>query len=142
MEPSDSILKTFMLSHNLLNLIKSNTRFKGRGSYIDLILTNRKFCFKNSSTFETGLSNHHHLIYSMLKTTFKKEDSKRLIYRDYKDFNNEYFQNDLKNGQSKCPKNYESFENVFVTVFDRHAPRKTNILRGKTSKTSCRQKSL
>ena len=130
MEPSDSILKTFMQSHNLFNLIKSNTCFKGRGSCIDLILTNRKFCFKNSSTFETGLSDHHHLIYSMLKTTFKKEDSKRLIYRDYKNFNNEYFQNDLKNGLSKCPKNYESFENVFVTVLDRHAPRKTKILRG------------
>ena len=89
MEPSDSILKTFMQSHNLFNLIKSNTCFKGRGSCIDLILTNRKFCFKNSSTFETGLSDHHHLIYSMLKTTFKKEDSKRLIYRDYKNFNKE-----------------------------------------------------
>ena len=30
----------------------------------------------------------------------------------------------------KCPKNYESFENVFVIVLDRHAPRKTKILRG------------
>ena len=129
-EPSDSILKTFMQSPNLFNLIKSNTCFKGRGSCIDLILTNRKFCFKNSSTFQTGLSDHHHLIYSMLKTTFKKEGSKRLIYCDYKNFNNEYFQNDLKNGLSKCPKNYESFENVFVTVLDRHAPRKTKILRG------------
>ena len=95
MEPSDSILKTFMQSHNLFNLIRSKTCFKGRGFCIDLILINQTFCFKNSSTFETGLSNHHHLIYSMLKTTFKKEDSKRLIYRDYKNFNNEYFQNDL-----------------------------------------------
>ena len=70
MESSESILKTFMQSHNLLNLIKSNTCFKERGTCIDLILTNRKFCFKNSSTFETGLSDHHRLIYSMLKTTF------------------------------------------------------------------------
>ena len=31
----------------------------------------------------------------MLKTIFKKEDSKRLIYRDYKNFSNEYFQNTL-----------------------------------------------
>ena len=30
----------------------------------------------------------------------------------------------------KCPKNYESFENVFVTVLDIHAPRKAKILRG------------
>ena len=64
----------------------------------------------------------------MLKTTFKKEDSKRVICRDIKNFNNEYFQNDLENGLLKCPKNYESFENVFVTILDRHAPRKTKIL--------------
>ena len=130
MEPSDSILKTFMQSQNLFNLIKSNTCFKVSGSCNDLILTNRKFCFKISSTFETDLSDHHHVIYSMLKTNFQKEDSKHLIYRDYKKFNNKYFQNDLKYGLSKCPKNYESFENVFVTVLHRHAPRKTKILHG------------
>ena len=66
-----------------------------------------KICFKSSSTVETDLSDHHHLIYSMLKTTFKKEDPKRLIYRDYKNFNDEYFQNDLKNELSKYSKNYE-----------------------------------
>ena len=65
----------------------------------------------------------------MLKTIFKKEGSKRLIYQDYKNFNNEYFQNDLKNGLSKCSKIYELFENVFVTVLDRYAPRKAKILR-------------
>ena len=78
MEPSDSLLNAFMQSHNLFNLIKSNTCFKENGSCIDLILTNRKFCVKNSSTFEARPSDHHHLIYSVLKTTFKKED-----YRDY-----------------------------------------------------------
>ena len=45
MAPNDSILETFMQSHNLLSLIKSDTCFKGRGSCIDLILTNRTFCF-------------------------------------------------------------------------------------------------
>ena len=38
------------------------------------------------------------------------------------------FKMDCRNGLSKCPKNPESFENVFVTVLDRHAPRKTKIL--------------
>ena len=74
----------------------------------------------------------------MLKSTCKKEDSKRFIYRDCKNFNNEYFQNDLKNVLLKCPKNCESFENVYVTVLDRHALRKT---KKRKSKTSCRQKS-
>ena len=44
--------------------------------------------------------------------------------------NNEYLQNILKIGLSKCPKNYESFENVFVTVLDTSALRKTKILHG------------
>ena len=91
MEPKNPKLASFMNSFNLYNLIKSNTCFKGSGSCIDLILTNRKYCFKHTSTFETGLSDHHNLIYSMLKTTFKKEESKRFIYRDYENFVNTNF---------------------------------------------------
>ena len=40
MEPSDSLLHAFMQSHNLFNLIKSDSCFKGSGSCTDLILTN------------------------------------------------------------------------------------------------------
>ena len=72
MEPKNSKSTSFMHSFNLYNLIKSNTYFKGSGSCIGLTLTNRKYCFKHTSTFEAGLSDHHHLIHSMLKTTFKK----------------------------------------------------------------------
>ena len=72
-EPKNPKLASFMHSFNLIksNLIKSNTCFKGIGSCINLILTNRKYCIKYTSTFETGRSDHHHLIYLMLKTTFK-----------------------------------------------------------------------
>ena len=63
---------------------KTNTCFKGKGTCTDLILTNRKYCFKHLSTFETGLSDQHHLVYSMLKTRSKREESKHFIYRDYK----------------------------------------------------------
>ena len=68
LNPTDPLMMTFLNEHDLINLIKNNTCFKGEGSCIDLLLTNRKFSFKNSTSFETGLSNHHHLIYSMLKT--------------------------------------------------------------------------
>ena len=43
-----------------------------------LILTNRKYCFKHCSSFETGFNDLHHLINSMLKTTFKKRGTKIL----------------------------------------------------------------
>ena len=83
-------MMTFLNEHDLINLIKNNTCFKGEGSCIDLILTN-----KNSTSFETGLSDHHHLIYSMMKTTFHKEEPKTLIYRDYKTFSLEKFGSEL-----------------------------------------------
>ena len=72
MEPRDSILKAFTQSHNLFNLIKSSTCCKESDPCVDLILTNRNFCFKNSSTFATGLSDQHHLIYSILKATWRQ----------------------------------------------------------------------
>ena len=104
MEHKNPKLASFMNSFNLYNLIKSNTCLKGSGSFIDLILNNRKYCFKHTSTFETELSGHNHLIYSMLKTTFKKEESKHFIYHDYKDFDNTNFQIDLKSKLNNCPK--------------------------------------
>ena len=130
MEPKSPKLASFMNSFNLYNLIKSNTCFKGSGSCIDLILTNRKYCFKHTSTFETGLSDHHHLTYSILKTTFKKEESKQFIYRDYKNFVNTNFQMDLESKLNNCPKKYESFQKTFENVLNAHAPKKTKFLRG------------
>ena len=106
------------------------TCFKGSGSCIDLILTNRKYCFKHTSTFETGLSDHHHLIYSMLKTTFKKEESKQFIYRDYKNFDTTNFQMDLESKLNNCPKKFENFEKTFENVLNAHAPKKPKFLCG------------
>ena len=48
MEPNCLALTSFMQSFNLFNLIKTNAFFKGKGTCIDLILTNRKYCFKHS----------------------------------------------------------------------------------------------
>ena len=84
LEPSDATLKHFLDSNGLHNLIKGHTCFKGKGSLIDLILVNRKFSFKNTQSCETGLSDHHHMVYTMLKTTFQKSEPKQLIYRDFK----------------------------------------------------------
>ena len=64
-QPMDTVLKYFMDIKGFINLIKNKTRFKGQGSSMDLILTNRKYYFKNSSFHEIGVSDHHyHLIYN------------------------------------------------------------------------------
>ena len=79
LEPSDTTLKHFLGSNGLHILIKRHSSFKGKGSLIDLILTNRTFSFKNTQSFETDLSDHHHMVYTMLKTTFQKSEPKQLI---------------------------------------------------------------
>ena len=39
-----------------------------------------------SATFETGLSDHHKLITTILRKTISKDNSKKMFYRDYKRF--------------------------------------------------------
>ena len=124
-------MMTFLNEHDLINLIKSNTFFKGEGSCIDLILTNRKFSFKNSTFFEAGLSDHHHFIYSMLKTTFRKEEPKTLIYRDYKTCSLEKFSFDLfLKLESQENNYYQTFETDLVEILNNQAPKKSKIFRG------------
>ena len=76
LECANPVMINFMDSQNFTNLIKNNTCFKEVGSCIDLIRTNRKNCFKNSSSYETGNSDHHHLRFSIMKTTFASEEPK------------------------------------------------------------------
>ena len=73
LEPHDKRLGYFLNSNNLVNLVKTNTCFNNSGSFIDLILTNKKYSFKNANSYETGLSDHHHMILTMLKTTFQQK---------------------------------------------------------------------
>ena len=54
------------------NMMKLNICFKGDGCLcIDLLITNSKFSFMRPNSFETGLSNYHHRIYTFLKQNLK-----------------------------------------------------------------------
>ena len=77
---------TLLNEHDIFNLIKDNACFRGESSCLDLNLANQKYSLKNSTSFETELSNHHHSIYSILKTASRKEESKMLIYCNYETF--------------------------------------------------------
>ena len=55
MDPSHTQFLAFMEHYNYYNLIKHNTYFTGDVSCIDLILTNRKHCFKKTILFKTGV---------------------------------------------------------------------------------------
>ena len=87
----DSSVKTFCFSYNLTNMSNRPTRFKKpeRPSCIDLILTNYSRSFRNSYTIETGLSDFYKLVVKVMRTTYKKSQSKIIIYCSYKYFNSE-----------------------------------------------------
>ena len=96
-EKSDESLVDFCSLNNLYSLIKSPTCFKSANnpSCIDLILTNRNYNFINSTTIETGLSDFHHLILTIMKTTFRKKPPKVIKYKNYKNYNHENYRRDL-----------------------------------------------
>ena len=77
-------------------MMKQNTCLKGDvSSCIDLLITNSKFSFTKTNSFETGLSDHHHMIYIILKTTIEKFEPEKLIYRNFKQFDSDQFKLDI-----------------------------------------------
>ena len=113
-----------MNNENFINLVKGNTCFKGKGSCIDLILTNRRYSFKHTSSTETGLSDHHHLISSMMKTTFEKEESKVLVYQNYKNFSFNSFKSELLSKFHQNNVTFTFLENNFVNVLNQQDPKR------------------
>ena len=113
------------------NLIKKPTYFQSNTpTCIDLILTNKKDLFKLSNTFETGISDHHKLVSTILKSGSFKGKSKIKIYRSYKNFELENFDRILKDKLEKLKNHsYAEFEKVFLKELNKHAPLKKKVLR-------------
>ena len=118
--------------YSLYNLIHNPTCYKTEnGRCIDLILTNKKHSFFGSHSFETGYSDHHHLIYTILKSTYTKVPPKKIRYRQYKNFFEEQFNVELDaNLRRNKPVEYGELEKVIVETLDKHAPMKTKTVRG------------
>ena len=72
-EMSETTMINFCDTYNLSNLIKEATRYKNphNPSTVELMLTNRHRMFKNSITVETGLSDHHKLNITVMRSIFK-----------------------------------------------------------------------
>ena len=90
-------LSELIADHELGTLISEPTCFKSISpTRIDNFLTNRKTRFMKTLTFETGVSDHHNLIDTMLRSTFAKGKPKKLFYRCYRNFDNKKFEEELK----------------------------------------------
>ena len=95
-----------------------------------MILTNRKFSFKFSSTYETRISDHHHMIHTMLKSCFQNTLPKLLNYGDFKSFSPKAFEEDLSEALIDCGDSYDIFEKTFTSKLNEHAPKKRKWARG------------
>ena len=125
---TNAALDSFLDEQKCKNIIKNKTCFKlVKGSCIDLILTNRPSLHQFTNVFETEISDHHRLIYTMLKSTYTKMEPKVLSKRWFKNFSEQFFLQDLKQGLSNIG-NFSDFKNTL----NNHAPIKTSKVRGNT----------
>ena len=84
-----------------------------------------------SLSFETGFSDHHHLIYTILNSTYVKLPPKTIRYRKYKNFQMEEFQRELQIKLSETTHaDYQVLHSVIVNVLQKHAPLKQRVVRG------------
>ena len=63
---------------NLTNIVKGKTCFnKADGSSLDVFLTNHPRCFQSTCVIEAGVSDHHGVMLTCLKSTFQKLPPKK-----------------------------------------------------------------
>ena len=69
------------------------------------------------------------MTYSVIKTTFKCEEAKNLVYGNYSNVSQKCFQSDLLLNIWRRKKSYLELEKNFVKTLDKHNPKKTKIFR-------------
>ena len=129
---TEQILVDFNQQYDSKNIVKDPTCFKNvdNPSTIDLIITNSSRSCWNTKSFSNSLSDFHALVVTTLNIKFIKPRPKEIMYRNYKNFVIESFQRDLKIVFSSGCNDYDSFENMFLSTLNLHAPYKKKIIRG------------
>ena len=130
----DGCLNAFSNVNNLKSLNKEPTCFKNPNnpSCIDLFLTNRSRYFQNTSTIETGISDFHKLVVTVLKMFYKKQKPKIIQYKNYKTFNEKIFRTELEKESAKNDLNnaeLAEFPIKFLSVLNKHIPVKHKYIR-------------
>ena len=131
MTPGDKNLQNFTDTFSLDNFINEPKCFKGNPHCIDLILTNRKCYFQNTCVTESGISDFHKLTAVSLKSHILKSPPKVKHFRNYKSFDENAFNEDLKSRLDSIEKlEYPLFESIFIDILNTHALIKTKTVRG------------
>ena len=122
---------------DLTNLINKITCTKKReGSSLDVLLTNHPKCFQHTCVIETGLSDHHKLIGSFLRSKFQRLPPKNIQYRDYKKIDEKVFLDELgaidfdRLFETIHDDKYNILSDSIRALIDKHAPLKNKKIRG------------
>ena len=112
-------MKEFCDLYELRNLIKVPTCFKNaeNPSSIDVILTNTKEMFQNSTAIETGISDHHKLVVTVMKVYSEKQKPITVNYRSYKIFEMFNFNDELKEALENFAKPHMTYEDFKIIIF-------------------------
>ena len=88
-QPLENCVNDFTMFIIFQILSKKPTCFKNpdNTSCIDLFLTNRPNCFQSTMTMETGISDFHKMVITVLKIFYRKQKPNIIYYRYYKTFN-------------------------------------------------------
>ena len=132
-------MKVFCNQHKFKALNEEPTCFKNfnNPSCIDLFLTNSSKSFEICFTLETGMSDFHKLIITILKVKPDKLPPRIIKYRDYKNFESNAFNNKLQISLKNFDMNNSSFielKTIFMELLNKVAPQKTKYLRANYSK--------
>ena len=109
----NKFLNYFTEIFNLKSLINEPACFKSHNPLdSDLILTNHRSSFMKIAVLETGISDHHKMISSILKHTFTEGPPKPICYRDLKDFDQKAFNSYLESKISVSEFLWKVFANI------------------------------
>ena len=126
MTETEEQLKNFLDLYSLKNLVKEPTCHKSHTpKCIDLVLTNKSRSVRKTTTVESGLSDFHKMVVTVLKTTFSKQGPTVINSRNYKKYDENAFKSDLQQELQKIDQsdlNYSSFETAFDRALDKHVP--------------------
>ena len=76
------------------------------------------------------MSDYHQLVLSIFKTTFVKAVPKEIFYRDFKNFDQNVFDEEVsKKFSEERVKNYKYFEEQFLKALNKFAALKKKVLR-------------
>ena len=129
---TDQTLVNFNNLYNSKNIVKEPTCFKNvnNPSTIDLIITNNSRSCWNTKTFVNGLSDFHALVVTTLNIKFDKPKPKEVLYRDWRNFDASNFKRDLLVVFASGCVDYDTFETMFLSTLNLHAPFKKKTIRG------------